>query len=213
MVLTAERFFDGERQSGVLLRDERPGELTTFISFGVGGDDIYRAEQVTKIGSGPTDWTTFRFTERLSGVVTLGVCTADGIDVAGVRLERDAVPSYGVYRVLRDLARRGAERARYRQIDEHGEPVVRDVEVALRGEENIEPPSGGVLRAARYDLLIDGTPYTRFWLDGERVVVSDWTSGAMSVLVDDVETAFKGCPAPVAAGARAWLAGREGGAR
>jgi hypothetical protein len=208
MVLTAERFFDGERQSGVLVRDERPGELATFISFGVGGDDVYAAEQVTEIGEASTDWTTFRFTERLSGAATAGVRTADGVDVAGVRLPRDAVPSYLAYRVLRDLATSGGERATFAQVDEHGEPRVRDVEVVLRGTEEVVPPGGAALRAARFDLLLDGAPYTRFWLDGDRVAVSDWTSGAMSALVDDVETALAGCPATVAPGARAWLASR-----
>lgn len=206
-MLTAEAFFDGASQTGVLLRDERPGVLATLVCFALEGAGVYRAEQVTETGDGPTEWRRFRFTESLSGVVTEGERTSEGVSVSGVVLDGDAVPSYLGHRILVDLARRGGDRAAFRQLDEHGDPEVHDVEVVHRGAEEVSlPGDGSSLQAERYELVLDGEPYTSFWWDGRSVVASDWTAGAMSVLAADLETALEECPEPVAEIARAWVA-------
>lgn len=210
MVIHSESFFDGDRQSGVLLRDEREDQLATFICFVLDGGAIYRAEQATDLGVGPAGWTAFRFTEALSGVVTLGVRDDAGVDVAGVLLERDAVPSYLGWRILVDLARRGGDRVGFRQLDEHGDPQVQDAMFVDRGVEAIAVPGLKVPAARRYDLLLDGEDYTSFWWDGDAVVASDWTAGSLSVRTEGLEAALEECPLPVAELARVWVAGRPG---
>lgn len=209
MVLHCEAFYDGDRQTGVLLRDDRPGELATLIAFQLESGEIYRAEQVTEVGAGPAEWTRFRFAEASSGVVTIGVRSSDAVNVGGVLLDREAVPSYLGWRILVDLASRDGGRVAFRQLDEHGEPVVHDAELLARaGEEVTLPGVEGVVLAQRYDMLLDGDPYTSFWWDGESVVASDWTAGSMSVRVDDLEAALASCPVLVAEAAREWVAGR-----
>jgi len=208
MVLHSEAFYDGDKQTGVLLRDERKGELATFVSFTLEGGAIYRAEQVTLLGAAPAEWTSFRFAEAPTGVVTLGVREATGVSIGGVLLEADAVPSYLGWRILVDLARRGGDRVAFRQLDEHGDPEVHDAEFVDRGVEAIAIPGLDLQAAHRYDLLLDGGAFTSFWWDGQQVVASDWTAGSMSVRADGLEPALTGCPVRVAELARTWVAGR-----
>ncbi|GAB2606274.1 hypothetical protein [Pseudactinotalea suaedae] len=208
MVLHSDAFYDGDQQTGVLLRDEREGQLATFVSFVLDGGAIYRAEQVTGLGEAPAGWTSFRFSEATTGVVTLGVQDAAGVSVGGVLLEAGAVPSYLGWRILVDLARRGGERVAFRQLDEHGDPEVHDAELVDRGIEAIAIPGLDLPAARRYDLLLDGGPYTSFWWDGQHVVASDWTAGSMSVRAEGLEPALAGCPVRVAELARSWVAGR-----
>lgn len=179
------------------------------MCFALEGVGVYRAEQRTETGDGPTDWSRFRFTESLSGVVTEGERTADAVTVSGAVLDRDVVPSYLGHRILVDLARRGGDRATFRQLDEHGDPEVHEVEVVRRGAEEVSLPGDDhSVHAQRFELLLDGEPYTSFWWDGVAVVASDWTAGAMSVLVADLEAALADCPVPVAEIARDWVASR-----
>lgn len=208
-MLSCEAFYDSDVQTGVLLRDERPGELATFVAFALDDGAIYRAEQVTVTGDEPTDWTSFRFAEALSGIVTLGVREGGEVSIGGVLVDGDAIPSYLAHRVIADLAARGGDRVTFRQVDEHGEPDVHEVEVVARVAEELTLPGvDGVVMGQRYDLLLDGEPYTSFWWDGERVVASDWTAGSMSVAVDDLDAALAGCPVLVAEQARTWVAAR-----
>lgn len=209
MVLHSEAFYDGDQQTGVLVRDLQEGQLATFISFVLDGGAIYRADQVTDLGVGSSEWVSFRFAEALSGVVTLGVRDEEGVNLGGVLLERDAVPSYLGWRILLDLASSGGDRAQFRQLDEHGDPQVHDAQFVSRGIEAIDLPGLDLEAAHRYDLLLDGQEYTSFWWDGEHVVASDWTAGSMSVRTDGVEDALAGCPVKVAEAARAWVAGRR----
>lgn len=210
MTLSCEMFFTSEAQTGVLLRDDRIGELATFIAFTLDGDQVYRAEQVTATGAAPSDWSSFRFAEELGGTVTVGVREAGQVSVDGVLVAGDVIPSYLAHRVIVDLAQRGEDRVAFRQIDEHGAPEVHDVEVvAQMGEVLTLPGVVGVVAGQRFDLLLDGDLYTSFWWDGEHVVASDWTAGAMSVHAEDLEAALAGCPPLVAEQARAWVAGRE----
>lgn len=209
-MLHCDAFFDGDQQTGVLLRDERPDQLATLTTFRLGAGEVYRAEQVTEIGPRPSDWTRFRFAESPSGVVVIGVREDRAVSVDGVLLDGDAVPSYLGWRILVDLASRHAERVRFRQLDEHGDPEVHDAELLERGGEEVALPGvAGVVAALRYDMLLDGEPYTSHWWDGESVVASDWTAGAMSVRADGLEDALAGCPVQVAAIAREWVAGRH----
>lgn len=209
MVLESEKFYDGDRQSGVLLRDVRDDEIATLIAFTLDADTTYRADQLTEIGPGPTEWTAFRFSEALSGTVTEGVRTEHGVSVDGVVLDGAAVPSYLAHRILVDLARRSGDRAEFRQVNEGGEPEVHDVEIVRRDPDDLVLPGEGSVSADRYDLLLDGEPYTSHWWDGDAVVASDWTAGSMSVRVPDLEAALDDCPVQVARIAREWVAGRH----
>lgn len=209
MVLHSDAFYDGDRQTGVLLRDSREDQLGTFVCFMLDGGAIYRAEQITDLGGTSSEWAGFRFTEALSAVVTLGVRDERGASMDGVLLEHDAVPSYLGWRILVDLASAGGDRVTFRQFDEHGDRQVHDAELVGRGLEAIDIPGLSLEAAHRYDLLLDGEPYTSFWWDGEHVVASDWTAGSMSVRTEDLETALAACPVKVAEHARAWVAGRH----
>lgn len=211
MELVSEAFYDGAEQTGVLLRDVRSDELATFIAFRVEDGEVYRAEQLTRLGPAATDWASFRFAEAMSGTVTVGVREDGRVCIDGVLLDGDAVPSYLGWRILRDLASNDGERAAFRQLDEHGEHRAREAMFVARiAEEVTLPGADGIVLAQRYDLLLDGRPYTSFWWDGEAVVASDWTGGAMSVLVEDLDTALAACPVTVAGLAREWVAGRRG---
>lgn len=208
-MLSCEAFYDSDVQTGVLLRDDRPGELATFVAFQLDGGVVYRAEQVTATGTEPAEWSSFRFAES-SGVVTVGVREGDRVSIDGVVVDGDVIPSYLAHRVIVDLAARGGERATFRQIDEHGDPEVHEVEVVARvAEEMTLPGIDGVVMGQRYDLVLDGEPYTSFWWDGEQLVASDWTAGSMSVLAPGLEAALAGCPPLVAEQARDWVAGRH----
>lgn len=208
MVLHSDAFYDGDQQTGVLLRDAREGQLATFICFMLDGGAIYRAEQVTDLGVGSSEWVAYRFAEALTGVVTVGVRDENGVSVGGVLLEADAVPSYLGWRILVDLAGSGGDRVAFRQFDEHGDREIHDAEFVSRGLEAIDLPGLALEAAQRYDLLLDGESYTSFWWDGSAVVASDWTAGSMSVRADDLEAALAGCPVQVAELARTWAAGR-----
>ena len=203
-----DAFYNGDEQSGVLLRDARPDQLATFVCFTLDDEETYRAEQITDLGADPTEWTSFRFAETTSGDVTLGTRDDRGVNVGGVLLEPDAVPSYLGWRILTELAGVGGERARFHQFDEHGDPRVREAEYVSRGLEAIDVPGLALEAAYRFDLLLDGAPYTSHWWDGRHVVASDWTGGAMSVRTPDLEAALARCPVRVAERARSWLAGR-----
>lgn len=209
MVLHSDAFYDGDQQTGVLLRDSREDQLATFVCFMLDGGAIYRAEQVTDLGVASSEWTGFRFAEALSGLVTLGVRDERGVSVDGVLLEHDAVPSYLGWRILVDLAAGGGERVSFRQFDEHGDRELHDGEFVGRGAEAIDIPGLSLEAAHRYDLLLDGEAYTSFWWDGESVVASDWTAGSMSVRADGLEAALAACPVKVAELARTWVAGRR----
>lgn len=210
MGLVSEAFYDGDEQTGVLLRDSRAEELATFVAFRLDDGQVYRAEQVTALGAEPTAWTSFRFVETLSGTVTTGVREDGRVVLDGAVLDGDAVPSYLGWRVLCDLASRGGDRVAFRQVDEHGDREVHDAQLVARVPEEVTlPGADGVELAHRYDMLLDGRPYTSFWWDGRAVVASDWTAGAMSVLVPDLEAALAGCPVLAAEAARAWVAGRH----
>lgn len=212
MVLHSESFYDGDRQAGVLLRDLGPQELASFVAFRLDDGQIYRAEQVTRLGAEAAEWTSFRFTEAMSGTVAVGLREAGRVSVDGVVVDGDAVPSYLGWRILRDLAERGGDRVSFRQLDEHGDHETRDAELVARVAEEVTLPGlDGIVLAQRYDLLLDGHPYTSFWWDGQGVVASDWTSGAMSVLAADLASALDGCPPQVAGLARAWVSGRGAG--
>lgn len=209
MVIHSDAFYDGDQQTGVLLRDSREGQLATFICFLLDGGAIYRAEQVTDLGAASSDWAGYRFAEALSGVVTLGVRDERGVSVDGVLLDQDAVPSYLGWRILVDLASSGGDRAAFRQFDEHGDREIHDAEFVGRGVEAVDIPGLALEAAHRYDLLLDGEPYTSFWWDGTHVVASDWTAGSMSVRTEDLEAALAACPVKVAELARIWVAGRS----
>lgn len=203
MSLTFETFHIGLEQAGVLFRRIGEDVWLDLIVFVLPDGGLYHVEQETQVGAGPLEWRGFTSFDPQTGARVIGEVYGDIAVVDGTEVSREAIPSFMAHRVLLDLIANGGDRVEFRQFSE-AEPVVQGAEFVRRGPEQIPTPAGEI-SADRFDLVVDGSPYTSFWSDGASVVASDW-SGANSYLVADLDAALRDAPTVVADVAREWVA-------
>lgn len=176
-------YLDG-RKVGVILRSWHAGGIETLSCFAVGEGRHFHVESTISLDDSLAGWTSYRYSDRGSGD-TLVVVRADlPTD------RREALPSYGEYLLVPDVAVRGT-RSYARLLDGAPDQPAQDARLERAGTVNVTRPDGRTIRCIEVNLYVDGSRLNRFWVAVGELVKSDW-KGAESFGEPSLEAALEG---------------------
>ena len=179
-----ESFYLGGAKVGVILRSRHPAGVGTLSCFAVDERSHFHVESTIRFAGQVSDWTSYRYIDHGAGKTVL-------VKRAELPLgQREAVPSYGEYLLVPDVAA-GATRLYARLRDGAPDQPRQDARLECVGPTEVIRPAGEPIECIQVDLCVDGSRLNRFWVADGALIKSDW-NGAESFAEPTLEAALEG---------------------
>lgn len=169
---------------GVIVQRRSTNALHCTVSFRDPGGEAFESRCAIETPGPVAQWTSFSFVSEGNGSATVrrsDVPTGDDQD-------QDLVPGYGFSSYLIECWTHGTRSRDFGWLDESAgsELAVRPARFEAVGVEDMKVPLQfePLLGLERVELCVGGERTNTYWIQQDRIVVSDW-NGARSYTLDD----------------------------